>query len=180
MQFKKNITITIACVVTECLLSLFPVILMIYLLFIPNKIHEIFSTLFIVPYFIVIINTILLIISFVAGIFIRTKYYVNEKALTIKNGDKVKDIFYSEISDITYDFGDLTKYHTKASQLCLFDKDHRQLFLIDNPPIIMVHMIRHKCKTAKMSYYNNKRFLYLAALINGVCFSVFILAKLFT
>ena len=44
MGFKRNITITLACVITEFLISLIPMIFMIYLFFMMDKIDEIFST----------------------------------------------------------------------------------------------------------------------------------------
>ncbi len=160
MGFKRNITITLACVITECLISLIPMIFLIYLFFMIDKMGEILSTLLLVPYFILIINVILIIISFIAQIFIKTKYYVKDKSLVIKTKTKNKEINYDEINGITYDYGDLTKFHTKPSQLVLFDKDYKQLLSINNPPIIMVHLIRRKCKHAKVSYYHNKRFLY--------------------
>ena len=74
MRFKRNITSTLACVITECLISLIPMIFMIYLFFLEDNISELFSSLLAVPYFILIINVILIIISFIAQIFIKTKY----------------------------------------------------------------------------------------------------------
>lgn len=180
MGFKRNITITLACVITECLISLIPMIFMIYLFFMMDKIDEIFSTLLIVPYFILIINVILIIISFIAQIFIKTKYYVNAECLVIKTKTQNKEINYDEIKGITYDYGDLTKFNTKSSQLVLFDKDYKQLLSINNPSIIMVHLIRRKCKHVKVSYYHNKRFLYLLLLINGIVLLISILVKLFS
>ena len=180
MGFKRNITITLACVITECLISLMPMIFMIYLFFMIDKIDEIFSTLLIVPYFILIINVILIIISFIVQIFIKTKYYVNAECLVIKTKTQNKEINYDEIKGITYDYGDLTKFNTKTSQLVLFDKDYKQLLSINNPSIIMVHLIRRKCKHAKVSYYHNKRFLYLLLLINGIALLISILVKLFS
>ena len=85
--FKRNITITLACVLTECLISLIPVIFMIYLFFMIDKIGEIFSTLLLVPYFIFIINAILIIISLIAQLFIKTKYYVKKECLIIKTSN---------------------------------------------------------------------------------------------
>ena len=180
MGFKRNITITLACVITECLISLMPMIFMIYLFFMIDKIDEIFSTLLIVPYFILIINVILIIISFIVQIFIKTKYYVNAECLVIKTKTQNKEINYDEIKGITYDYGDLTKFNTKTSKLVLFDKDYKQLLSINNPSIIMVHLIRRKCKHAKVSYYHNKRFLYLLLLINGIALLISILVKLFS
>ena len=155
-------------------------IFMIYLFFMIDKMGEILSTLLLVPYFILIINVILIIISFIAQIFIKTKYYVKDKSLVIKTKTKNKEINYDEINGITYDYGDLTKFHTKPSQLVLFDKDYKQLLSINNSPIIMVHLIRKKCKHAKVSYYHNKRFLYLLLLINGIVLLISILVKLFS
>ena len=180
MGFKRNITITLACAITECLISLIPMIFMIYLFFMMDKIDEIFSTLLIVPYFILIINVILIIISFIAQIFIKTKYYVNAECLVIKTKTQNKKINYDEIKGITYNYADLTKFNTKPSQLMLFDKDYKQLLSINNPSIIMVHLIRRKCKHAKVSYYHNKRFLYLLLLINGIVLLISILVKLFS
>ena len=180
MGFKRNITITLACVITECLISLIPMIFMIYLFFMMDKMDEIFSTLLIVPYFILIINVILILISLIAQIFIKTKYYVNAECLVIKTKTQNREINYDEIKGITYDYGDLTKFNPQPSQLVLFDKDYKQLLSINNPSIIMVHLIRRKCKHAKVSYYHNKRFLYLLLLINGIVLLISILVKLFS
>ena len=179
MGFKKNITITVACVITECLISLIPMIFVIYIFFMMDKISEIFSTLLIVPYFILIINIVLIIISLIAQIFIKTKYYVDKECLVIKTKNTVKEIKYSEIKGIVYDFGDLIKFNTTPSQLVLFGKEYVQLLSINNPPIIMVHMIKKKCKNIKVGYYHNKRFLYLLSLINGIILILSILVKLF-
>ena len=180
MEFKRNITITLACVITECLISLIPMIFMVYLFFRIDKIDEIFSTLLIVPYFILIINVILIIISFIAQIFMKTKYYVNGESLVIKTKTKTREINYSEICGITYDYGDLIKFNIRPTQLVLFGKDCEQLLSINNPSIIMVHLVRKKCKHAKISYYHNKRFLYLLLLINGIFLFISILVKLFS
>ena len=157
--FKRNITITLACVITECLISLIPAIFMFYLFFMMDKIGEIFSTLLVIPYLILIINVVLIIISFIAQRF-------------------VKEINYKEIVGITYDYGDLTKFHTKPSQLILFDKEYNELLSVNNPSIIMVHMIKKKCKHAKVGYYHNKRFLYILLIINVLVLFAILLVKI--
>lgn len=179
MEFKRNVTSTLACVITECLISLIPMICMIYLFFMMDKIDEIFSTLLIVLYFILITNVILIIISFIAQIFIKTKYYINDECLVVKTKTTTTEIKYSIINVITYDFGDLTKFNTKSSQLVLFDKDYKQLLSVNNPSIIMVHLIRKKCRHVKISYYHNKRFLYLLLLINSIFLFISIVVKFF-
>ena len=50
--FKRNITITLACIITESLISTIPIIFMVYLFFMMDKIKEIFSALLVIPYFI--------------------------------------------------------------------------------------------------------------------------------
>lgn len=181
MAFKKNITITIACVITECLISLIPAIFIIYGFFLTDKFDEIFSTLLIVPYFILIINIVLIIISLISQIFIKTKYYINKETLVVKNNSvSVREIKYNEITSITYDFGYLIRLDPRPSQLVLFDKDFKELLSINNPSIIMVHLLKKRCKNAKISYYNHKRFLYLLALINGIVLLFAILTKIFS
>lgn len=176
--FKRNITITLACVITECLISLIPTILMIYLFFMMDKIGEIFSTLLVIPYLTLIINVVLIIISFIAQRFVKTKYYVNDECLVVETKTKVKEINYKEIVGITYDYGDLTKFHTKPSQLILFDKEYNELLSVNNPSIIMVHMIKKKCKHAKVGYYHNKRFLYILLIINVFVLFAILLIKI--
>lgn len=180
MVFKKNITITIACVITECLLSLIPAILIIYVFFMLDKMNEIFSTLLLVPFLILIINGILIIVSFICQIFIKTKFYVGKETLVVKEKANLKEINYDKIINMTYDFGCLTKFNARPSQLVLFDKDFKALLSINNPSIIMVHMLKKRCKNVKMNYYHNKRFLYFIALINGITLLIAILVKIFS
>ena len=121
-----------------------------------------------------------MIISFITQLFIKTKYYVKEKCLVVTTKTTNKEINYEEIVGITYDYGDLTKFTKKQSQVVLFDKDYNQLLSVDNPSIIMVHLIRKKCKKAKVSYYHNKRLLFLLLSINGIFLFVSMFVKLFS
>lgn len=180
MVFKRNITIKIACVCTELLISCIPIIFFIYLFFAIDKINEVWSTLMMIPYLILIINIVLIIISSIANIFIKTKYCVKIEKLLIITKTETREINYDEIMYITYDCGNLTKYNRYPSQLVLFDKKYKQLLSIINPSIIMVHVIVKKCKHAKISYYNNRRFLFLLLFTNGVALIVFILIKVFS
>ena len=99
--------------------------------------------------------------------------------MVVKTKTTTTEIKYSVINVITYDFGDLTKFNTKSSQLVLFDKDYKQLLSVNNPSIIMVHLIRKKCRHVKISYYHNKRFLYLLLLINSIFLFISIVVKFF-
>lgn len=180
MVFKRNITITLACIITECLLSLIPTIIIIYCFFMLDKINEIFSTLLLVPYLILIINVALIIISFVCQIFIKTRFYVGKESLVIKEKENTREIAFNKINEMTYDFGCLTKFNGRPSQLVLFDKDFKELLSINNPSIIMVHMIKKRCKNVKMNYFHSKRFLYFVVVINSVVLLIAILANIFS
>lgn len=147
MKFKRNITITLACVITEFLISLIPVIIMIYLFTMKDKASEMLFTLLVVPLFILIVNAVLIIISLIAQIFMKTTYYVRQDCLAVKTKDRLLEINYDEIGGISYDFGNLTRFNSLSSQLVLFDKDMRQLLSVNNPSIIMVHMIKPSAKT---------------------------------
>ena len=176
MRFKRNITITIACVITECLISLMPAIFILYIFFMIDKFDGILSSLLIIPYLILITNVILFIISLIAQIFLKTKYCVNKESIVVIKKDNAKTIKYSEISSIVYDFGDITKFNTQPSQLILFNEENKPLLSVNNPSIIMVCMIIKKCKNIKVGYYNSKRFIYLLLLINTavLLFSAFV------
>lgn len=178
MVFKRNVTITVACVITECLLSLIPTIFIIYAFFMLDKINEIFSTLLLVPYLILIINAVLIIISFICQIFIKTKFHIGKETLVIKEKETIRKIPFNKISSMTYDFGCLEKFNARPSQLVLFDDDFKELLSINNPSIIMVHILKKRCKNLKMDYYHNKRFLYLIALINSIALLISIIVKI--
>ena len=60
----------------------------------------------------------------------------------------------------------------------LFDNNFKQLVSINNPPIIMMLLLRKKCKNARVTFYNNKRFLYFLIFINIGALFAFILIKL--
>ena len=178
MVFKRNVTVTWACIITECLISLLPTIIIIYVFFATNKMHEIFSTLLKIPYFILIINVLLIIISLIAQIFMKDKYYVNETDLVVESKTGVKTIKYNEIFGITYEFGYLAQFSVQPSQLVLFDKGYKQLLSVNNPSLIMVHLIRKKCNNIDICYYHKNRFLHLFLLINSTVLIFLMLIKL--
>ncbi len=175
--FKRNITATVACVITEFLLSLIPAIFIIYLVAVPEQISELPFTLLMIPYFVVIINVILMIVSCIAGVFLKTRYFIEDDCITVKDKYEVKRIAYRKISHITYDFGNLTKFNGEPSQLVLFDDEFNQLLAVKNPSILMTYMIKKRCGIKKLSYYHEKRGLLISALVNGIVLLSVILIK---
>ena len=122
---------------------------------------------------------VLIVISLFCRVFITTSYYINNETFVVKGKEYVKEIRYTEVAGLTYDFGDLLKFHTKPSQLVLFDRNFKSLISINNPSIIMVQSLKYKCKNAMLNYDHSKRFLYLFALINGIGLVLSILLKIF-
>lgn len=180
MKFKRNPTATIACVVNECLLSLIPAIVIVYVFFIPNQINELLSTLVIIPYFAFILNVVLIFISLISGIFIKTKYCIGKEALTVEQRDNVKEIKYDEIASITYDYGNVfSQFNRTPSQLVLFAKDGKRLLTVKNPSITMTHVIRKKCKHSEVCFEHNNRILFFLSLINGIVLLTGVLIKIF-
>lgn len=169
MKFKRNPTVTIACVITECLLCLVPAILMAYFFFIPDQINKLLSTLAVIPYLVLILNIILIVISLILGIFIKTKYYVGKETLAVQRKDDIKEIKYNEIARIIYDFGNIfSQFNRTPSQLVLFAENGKRLLTVKNPSITMVHFLRKKCENAEVHFEHNKRILFFLALVNGV------------
>ena len=169
MRFKRNPTATIACVMNECLVSLIPAIVIVYVVFIPNQINDLLSTLFIVPYLAFVLDVMLIFFSLIAGIFIKTTYCVGKESLVVKQKDYVKEIKYNEIASFTYDFGNVfSQFNRTPSQLVLLSREGKQLLVINNPSITMALFVWKKCKHAEVHLEHNKRILFFLAIINGI------------
>ena len=180
MWFKRNPTATVALVINECLLSLVPAIIILYLFFMPYQMNEFLSTLLIVPYLALLINAVLIVISLFAGIFIKIKYRVGTEALVVERKYSVREIKYDEIASITYDLGYIfSQFNRTPSQLILFGRDGKQLLVVENPSVIMVHLLRKKCKDSVVYLENKKRILFFLALINGLVMLFGALIKIF-
>ena len=176
MGFKRNIMIAFVWHTTNCCLGLIPILIMFNLFFVKNIILGLFYSILFFITLIFILNIIGLIISFIAQIFMKTKYYVNDDCLVIKTKKESKEIKYTEIVDITYyDYFYFSKGSSTLSQLVLFDKDNNQLLSIEHPSIIMVHLIIKKCKHIKAKYYNNKKSNFLILLIINIIALIIIL-----
>lgn len=180
MRFKKNITITAACMSNEILLSSIPAIFIVYSFFAKDNFKGILSTLLVIPYFMLIINGILFLISLVAQLFICEQIYIEKEELIVRNNSGEKVIKYNEIIGISYDFGEyLKRFNPNPSRLFLFGINNEQLLVLDNPSIIMILLLKRHCKNIKISYYNNKRFLFFLILINCLTFFISLLINFF-
>ncbi len=140
--FKRNVTATAACVINECLISLIPTVAIIIPVFMRININEVFSTLFGIIYFLVIADVICLIISLIAGVFLKTTYRLEDDRITVKDQGGERSIYYYEVAHITYDFGTLERWNRSPSQLVLFDENFATLLSVNNPSILMTHIIK--------------------------------------
>jgi len=168
-MFKKNPTITIALVFTECMISLIPTILIIYLFFIPEKISELSSALLVIPYFLLIVNIILLVISLFLNLFSRTRFRVGKDNLRIQTKTNLKELEYCNISKIIFDFGDVfSQFNRTPAQLVLLASNDDVLLTIDNPSVFMSYQIKRKCENASVCFVHEKRIWFFMVLINSI------------
>ena len=173
LKFKKNITVTFACGATELLLCPFPASVVCCLV---DVYDEITTDDAILKYLLLILalNLLFVLISLIASAFIKTTYIIEGNQLIVrsKNTDD-KSINLQNISAINYDFGSFvytgSAIDTRilASEIVLLDKDNNILFALSNPPIVMVHYLKKKCKMAKVTYKHTNRF-WLFAVLSGI------------
>lgn len=162
-KYKKNITVQLACILTESLICSIPMVF-ILLFLVPAGLAETFECILMALIMIVVINLFLYIISLIAKLFIKAIYIINNNDLIIQKNNKERIIDLKSVNFITYDLGELKQ----PSKLVLFDKDYKELLAIENPPLMMVAHIKKKCYFARVSYYNSKRFLFLLLLYCGI------------
>ena len=180
MPFKRNITVTMACISTEMLLCVVPLIIITYVFFVPEELNELFMVLLLVLRLAIIINVALAIVSLIACIFLKTKYYVKKEGLLVETKQKSTLIPYNQVCTVLYDFGDLSsKLSSKPSCLVLLDEQYGQLLTINNPPIVLVHLIKAKCKKARKAHLHNKRFLFFLVCIHIAFWLALGLIKIF-
>lgn len=172
MKFKRNITVKIGCIISEALVSCIPASLLIMILLTQSSLIDILSALFIFPYFAVIINIVLVLISTIYALFDKTFYKVNNDRLIVSDRGHLFEIAYSDINSITFDFGSLDKFNAQKMQLIVWGNDWKELLIINNPSLIMTHMLKTKSKVS-FNYLNEKRGLFILGITNV---SVFVTA----
>lgn len=170
MKFKRNITITLACFLSESMICLIPMLLIFFLVFAPKKYNEFILGIFLgIPIIIMILNVFLYLLSLIFKMFQRLTITINHNHMIVKNKNSSKTIYYKDIKGISYDLGSMpSRTNTQSSELVLFGENYSTLVSIKNPSLIMTHLIKKKCKHIKVSYYNSKRFLYEFLISLGV------------
>lgn len=160
-KYKKNITIKVACVFTEFMISMALMILIMFLFLEPKRLTEYYKAVLLLIVMILGFNLFLFLISLIGRIFIKTTYIIDNDILIVQNKDNNKVVDLREVKAITYDLGEISRYGNHPTLLVLFDNDYNYLISIENPPLSMVLCIKKKCNYASISYYNSKRFLFI-------------------
>lgn len=179
MKFKKNITGKIGCTISEFLLSCLPAILLIMIFFTKSGFSDILSAMFVIPYFLVVINIILMLISIICALFDKTFYKIDNNRLVTFDKGRLCEIAYSDITSITFDFGTLDKFNAQKMQLIIWGNDSKKLLIINNPSLMMTHMLKIKSGVS-LNYINEKRRWFIFVITNAIVLFFAILIKLFS
>ena len=167
-KYKKNITIKIACVSTEFLICIIPMYLIMTIFLTPHRINEILEAMGTMLLIIIAVNLFLYGISLIGKIFIKTTYIIDDENLIIKEENNERVISLQSVKSIIYDLGLLSRYGETSTKLVLFDANYKMIISIINPPLTMVAKNKKKCKTAKVSYDNSKRFVTFLLMSCGI------------
>lgn len=182
MNFKRNLTVTFVCFMNEFYISLIPAAFILGLHLKLASIGDLCKLVFFVaPLILVLFNTFLFLLNLIFTIFQKTTIVLDTDGIIVKETNKSSTIQYQEITEIIYNFGEISRTHSSPITLKLLGEGYKPLLTEKNPSLIMTHLIKKKCPTAKITYQNSNRFLYLlgistvAAFILVVCdcFEVF-------
>ena len=165
MKFKRNLTVSFACGLTEFLISLIPALFIVGLSF--NT--EGFVYFFKIGISLIIIgipayNIFLYLLNLVFNLFQKMTITLKDECLVIENNGVLSSIYYKDITHISFYLGNLFVASTTPITLILYSKDNKILFEVTNPSLIMTHLIKKKCPTAKINHKGLKRGLNFLAI----------------
>lgn len=172
-KYKRNIMIKVAGVISELIITFIPIYLISSLLLFPPLIFKDFIKFTgLTILVIVIVNIIFYIIAAIAKIFIKTAYIITSDSLITQINNEVHSTIYlKDVYYLTYNFGAIDG-QPSPTELVLFDKEHKYLISIENPPLLMVINIKKKCLNAKITYLNSRRILFF--LVSSLVISIIV------
>ncbi len=165
VKFKRNLTVSFACHITELALCLVPMFLILGLSIDIDGFAQ-YCTDMISAYLIalVIINAFLILLSLILSIFQKKTFILNEEFLLIDDKGKETSINYSDVREISIDLGSTGRMSSRPMSLTLLGEKRKMLLSVTEPSIMMMHKIKKKCIFAKISYRNSKKYIwYLVA-----------------
>lgn len=159
--FKKNITVTFACIMNELFICAIPMVIILSI-FVYHQPESIPYMLGIFLFIAVFFNVLVIVVSLISRATIKTSYEIENNLLTIKSEheeDEVIDL--NSIAHVAYDFGQFgpQKGKVKPSELFLIDEQDKMVLALEHPPIAMVHLVKKRCKNAKVTHVNSNRFI---------------------
>lgn len=160
MKFKRNLTVTFVCFINELYISLIPVLFIIGLCWELATVIELCKiTIFVIP-IIIIINISIYLVSLLFNIFQKKTFTLSDEKIIIENDGELLTIYYKDITDIYFDLGEMiSRTHSTSVKLELYCRENNRSITVINPSLIMTHLIKKKCSTARIIHYNTKRVL---------------------
>ena len=176
MKFKRNLTVGFACGLTEFLLSLIPALFIVSLSF--NT--EGFVYFFKIGISLIIIgipayNIFLYLLNLVFNLFQKMTITLKDECLVIENNGILQTIYYKDVTHISFYLGNLFVARAKPVTLSLYCKENKVSFEVTNPSLIMTHLIKKKCPTAKINHEGLKRGLEFLAISTIAAIAILIL-----
>ena len=161
MKFKRNLTVSFACGLTEFLLSVIPALFIVGL----SLNTEGFVYFFKIGISLIIIgipayNIFLYLLNLVFNLFQKMTITLKDECLVIENKGILQTIYYKDVTHISFYLGNLFVERAKPVTLSLYCKENKVSFEVTNPSLIMTHLIKKKCPTAQVNYIGLKRVLH--------------------
>ncbi len=179
MKFKRNLTVSFACVLSEFFISLIPALFIIGLsLKLATFIELCKITICLTPIVLFLSNILIYLISLIFQCFQKMTITLKDECMVIANRGTLSTIYYKDITNIHFDLGEFSRTHSTPVTLELYFKESGDSLFITNPSLLMTHLIKKKCPTAKINYEGLKRGLYFLAISTITAIVIVILEHL--
>lgn len=161
MKFKRNLTVSFACGLSEFYISLVPALFIVGLSLKFATFTELFKiAICYTPIILFVSNAFIYIISLILQCFQKMTITLKNECLVIENNGVLSTICYKDITNISFYLGDLYKAVATPVTLRLYCKENKVSFEVTNPSLIMTHLIKKKCPNAKINHIGLKRILH--------------------
>lgn len=154
MKFKRNITMSLNLIYIEIMTACSIMMLVAFIISPMDMKKELFGGIF-VPLFVLLVFLLInYLIYLISLIFIRKSYILNKKNIEFNN----KKICFSDVYNITFYSGNFSKTRYDAEVLTLFNNEYKTLLSVNEIGFIPMFLILKRCKNAKFTYLNIKRY----------------------
>ena len=176
MKFKRNLTVSFACHMTEIALCLIPMFLILGFSrdigSFAQYCKDMFSVYFIA---LILLNVFLIALSIILSIFQKKTFTLNDEFVLIEGKGKKYTVNYSDVREVSIDLGYMGRMSSRSMELRLYGEKRKLLLSVTDPSMLMMHKIKKKCIFAKISYRNSKNFLWY--LVASTAISIFVVVK---